>query len=130
MTGYGSFRDAPTKTWGDGGFTKDHGALHSLDGTSVDEFSTSDVVEVLYHGDTGEDWDGTEAAIIRLEDGRLVGWQTWWGPTGAGFSEDAYGGDAELWFSKPENLNTLILQAFDNLGRSLCGIPRDGLGTL
>ena len=108
-------------------FTSDHGEIHSLDGASTELFTEADVAEVLYHGESGDRWDGVEAVVIRLRDGRLVGWETWWGPTGTGFCDDAYGGDAELWFAKSESLNALVLQALTDQGRELCGIPREGL---
>lgn len=120
------FRDPPV--YGDD-FTSDHGGLMSFDGTATDTFTAADVVEVLYHGESGGHWDGNEAAVIRLADGRIAAWQTWWDATGSGFSLDAYGGDTEVWFAKPESLNRLILQVLDDEGRRLCGIPAEGLGT-
>ncbi len=126
---FDKFRDAPFKSWNDNQFTDDHGALRSLDGVKASPFAIGDVAEVLYHGRTDDDWDGNEAAVVRLTDGRLVAWETWWGPTGSGFSEDAYGGDAELWFAGAENLSRLILMALTDQGRELCGIPREGLAS-
>jgi hypothetical protein len=120
---FASFIDPPVR--GDN-FTTDHGGLHSFDGAAATTFTESDVAEVLYHGHSGEDWDGTEAAVIRLNDGRIVAWESVWGPTGSGFCEDAYGGDAEVWFAKPESLNRLVLQALTDQGRRLCGIPAEG----
>lgn len=121
-----SFRDPPV--YGDT-FTSDHGGFRSIAGAEAGPFKESEVAEVLFHGNVGaDDWDGNEAAVIRLHDGRLVAWETWWGPTGAGFSEDAYGGTAELWFAPAGLLNTLVLQALTDEGRDLCGIPRDGFG--
>jgi hypothetical protein len=109
-------------------FTLDHGGLLSIDGVKRSEFRESDVAEILYHGNDGADeWDGSEAAVIRLNDGRLVAWETWWGPTGSGFSFDAYGGDAKVWFAKPHNLKLLVLEALSDHGRMLCGIPQEGL---
>lgn len=104
------------------------GGLKSLDGTEASQFTGADIATVLYSGQYGADeYDGAEAFIAELKDGRLVAWQTWWGPTGAGFSEDAYGGEADIWFASKENLSKLILQALDNQGRDLCGIPLEGL---
>ena len=97
----------------------------SLDGTPISSIEESDIAEILYHGDTGDDWDGTEAAVLRLKDGRLVGYQTWWGPTGSGFCEDAYGGDAKLYYAR--DLDLLVRMALDDEGRRLCGIPAEGL---
>lgn len=124
------FRDPPVSVWRKDAeeFTDTSGEFHSLDGTPTDKFGKDDLAEVLYHGQTdAEDWDGNEAAVIRLKDDRLVAWETWWGPTGSGFWEDAYGGVADLWFAKPENLRELVLQALTDHGRQLCGIPKEGL---
>ena len=119
-----SMRDAPWDaclSWG--------GVVHSLDGTDTTVPKSADAVaEVLYYGEHGiDDWDGSEAAVVRLHDGRLMAWETWWGPTGSGFCADAYGGDAEVWFARPENLQDLILQALSDSSRELAGIPREGL---
>lgn len=99
-------------------------ALGDVDKTLPGE---SDVAEVLFHGTDGEGWDGTEAAVVRLKDGRLAAWESVWGPTGSGFSEDAYGGDAEVWFAHADDLHRLVLQALTDYGRELCGIPVTGL---
>lgn len=120
-------RDPPVTSW-DNRFPNEPSHLRSLDGASADPFRAEDVAEIMYHGNTGaDDWDGNEAAVIRLRDGRLAAWETWWGPTGGGFSEDAYGGDADVWFSQPEHLRELIAQALTDHGREMCGIPREGL---
>lgn len=34
--------------------------------------------------------------------------QTWWGPTGSGFCDDAYGGDTDIWFA--HDADTLLLR--------------------
>lgn len=114
-------------SWDGTEFTTDHGELHSIDGTSTDGFVAADIESVLYQGTTGDEWDGDCAAVVRLKDGRLAAWETWWGPTGHGFGEDAYGGDSEVWFAKPENLSKLVLQALTDKGRRLVGIPAEGL---
>lgn len=75
-----------------------HGRYVSLDGTAAGEFSMDDVAEIVAQGSTEDRWDGTVAAVLRLKDGRFVSWETFYGPTGDGFSEDAYGGDADLSF--------------------------------
>lgn len=99
----------------------------SIDGADTTLPTKDDVAEVLYHGSSGPDWDGVEAAVVRLNDGRLAAWESTWGPTGSGFSEDAYGGDAEVWFAPDDALNKLVLQALTDTGRRLCGIPKEGL---
>jgi len=100
------------------------GRLISVDDTEASAFVEDDVETILYAGDTGTDWDGTQAAVLMLKDGRLVAYETFWGPTGDGFSEDAYGGDADVYFGR--DLNRLILTALTDAGRRLCGIPEKG----
>lgn len=101
---------------------------HSILGAGTMLPSADDVAEVLYLGSTDhDDWDGREAAVVRLKDGRLAAWECVWGPTGHGFSEDAYGGDAEVWFAPESALHTLILQSLTDTARELCGIPKEGL---
>lgn len=103
------------------------GTTHSIGGVSETIPKLEDVDAVIYHGRTPEDWDGMEAAVVRLKDGRLAAWESVWGPTGSGFCEDAYGGDAEVWFAPVSELRTLLLQALTDKGRDVCGIPREGL---
>lgn len=95
----------------------DSGEYVSLDGTTAGPIQEEDVEAVLYHGDTGDAWDGVEAAILKLKDGRFVGYETWWGPTGSGFSEDAYGGDAKLCFGA--DLDTVARLALSDESRRL-----------
>ena len=45
-------------------------------------------------------WDGEAAAIVLLTDGRFCAWHSFWGPTGSGFSEDAYGGYTDVGFAR------------------------------
>lgn len=116
---WSDLRDPPA--YGDR-FTSDHGGLRSLDGAAVGPFTQGDVAEVLYHGENGDRWDGKEAAVIRLGDGRFVGWETWWGPTGSGFCDDAYGGDAEILFAS--DLRLLVNELSDE-GRRLAGVPEE-----
>lgn len=101
------------------------GEFVSLDGAPTGPVEQADVEEILFSGITGDDWDGKEAAVMRLKDGRFVAYETFWGPTGDGFHEDAYGGDAKLYFST--NLDDLVLTALTDEGRRLCGIPEEGL---
>ena len=75
------------------------GNLVSLDGASTQDVSTDDIDVVLAYGETKDDWDGDSAGIVELKDGRFVAWESWWGPTGAGFGADAYGGDADIAFA-------------------------------
>ncbi len=75
------------------------GQLVSLDGCPAHDFTIDDVAAVLGYGDTGGYWDGEAAGIARLKDGRYIVWESTWGPTGSGFSCDAYGGDADIAFA-------------------------------
>lgn len=109
--GDGTFNDAWTEK-----------SLRSLDGTSVEEFVEGDIAEVLYEGETPDDWDGKVTAVFKLKDGRLVAYETWWGPTGSGFCEDAYGGDAELLIAS--DLRLLVNELSDE-GRRLAGVPEE-----
>ncbi len=69
-----------------------HGKLYSLDGTSLADFKRDDLDKVIYSYSTPTDnWDGVCASVCKLKDGRFIAWETSWGPTGNGFSEDAYG---------------------------------------
>lgn len=77
-----------------------HGSFVSLDDTATDDFAIEDVTAVVAFGTTDDDWDGLNAGIAKLKDGRFVGWECGWGPTGNGFSEDAYGGDADILFAR------------------------------
>lgn len=75
------------------------GEFVSVDGTPTSDFSEEDVAEVLEYAHTPiKDWDGETVGIVRLKDGRIVAWEADWGPTGNGFSCDAYGGTADIIF--------------------------------
>ncbi|MGH2362651.1 MAG: hypothetical protein ACRDGM_19160 [bacterium] len=99
------------------------GNVISVDGTSTAPFDEPDLDEVLFQGQTEDGWDGFVAAVFRLKDGRIVAYQTFWGPTGDGFNEDAYGGDADVYVGR--DLNLLIRSALTDAGRRLAGIPDD-----
>lgn len=100
----------------------EHGRCVSLDGTEATlPFEEADVVEVLFDYNSGDDWDGTCCAVVRLQDGRLVAWSSWWGPTGDGFNEDAYGGDSDVFFAS--DLRLLVNAALDDEQRRLAGVP-------
>ena len=75
------------------------GEFISVDDTLTSDFTEDDVAAVLEYASTPRrDWDGETAGIVRLKDGRIVGWEANWGPTGNGFSGDAYGGTADIIF--------------------------------
>ena len=121
-----TIRVTPFKDWGDdpGSFSSSwQREYHSLDGTATDEFRAQDIDEVLYQADTGDDWDGKAAAVFRLKDGRLIAYETFWGPTGDGFNEDAYGGNATLEFAS--ELRLLVNSALTDEARRLLGIPEE-----
>ena len=75
------------------------GRLISLDGASTDDFVDTELDEILAYGETAPGWDGNAAGVLRLKDGRFVAWESDWGPTGSGFSADAYGGTADIAFA-------------------------------
>lgn len=124
-----TIRITPFTDWADGKqwTTSWHGKVKRIGNVKVDLPCAEDVEEVLYEGESGDVWDGKCAALVRLKDGRLMAYETFYGPTGNGFYEDAYGGDAEVWFAHPRSLKTLVLQAFTDEGRRLLGIPEEGL---
>lgn len=100
-----------------------HGELKSLDGTPTTDFSEDDVEEILYSGTIGDEWDGKNAAIIKLRDGRFVAYESSYGPTGSGFSEDAYGGDADVFFASSSD--TVIKMGLTDEGRRVAQIPEE-----
>lgn len=69
------------------------------EGVDTSDFKEEDVEELIAYADTGDGWDGTAVGICKLKDGRYVSWESTWGPTGSGFSHDAYGGDADICFA-------------------------------
>jgi hypothetical protein len=70
----------------------------SVLGCEVTKVTAADVKRVVGH-DGGSDFDKSEIAIVELNDGRFVGWESWSDVTGSGFHGDAYGGDVEVWFA-------------------------------
>lgn len=99
--------------WSGGGFV-------SLDRTEVGPVSKSDVAEIIHYYQSPDNWDGNEIAVMQLKDGRFVAYETWWGPTGNGFSEDAYGGDSNLYFAS--SLDTILRLALGDEARRTLGI--------
>lgn len=75
------------------------GELISVDGTSVEDFTMEDVEVLLAYGETPDDWNGSSAGVAELKDGRLISWESSYGPTGCGFRKNAYGGTADILFS-------------------------------
>jgi hypothetical protein len=77
-----------------------HGLFVSVDGTATDDFTEADIDHLVVFGTTPSDeWDGDEAGVVLLRDGRYASWESSWGPTGSGFSADAYGGEADIFFA-------------------------------
>ena len=101
-----------------------HGRAISLDGTAATlPVSEADVAEVLFDYDSGGRWDGDCCAVVRLKDGRLVAWESWWGPTGTGFLEDAYGGDTDIYFAT--DLRLLVNAALSDAMRRSANVPEE-----
>jgi len=70
----------------------------SVNGCAITNVAAADVKRVVTC-DTGSAFDRSEIAIVELNDGRFVGWESWSDVTGSGFHHDAYGGDVEVWFA-------------------------------
>lgn len=92
------------------------GSLISFDGCDTSDFTEKDVSEVLQFVSTEGHWDGSTAGIAKLKDGRFIGWEATYGPTGNGFSRDAYGGTADIYFGKTE---AAVLEAIGESARTL-----------
>lgn len=75
-----------------------HGSTLDWTGKKVDDLPNNlkAIAYVLWASETRMDGncDGKCAAIVLLKDGRFASWESQWGPTGHGFDEDAYGGEA------------------------------------
>lgn len=71
----------------------------SVGGCRTSKIAAADVKRVVGH-DGGSDFDKSEIAVVELNDGRFVGWESWSDVTGSGFHYDAYGGDVEVWFAE------------------------------
>lgn len=98
-----------------------HGHVVSVDGTPTGPFAEADLDKIIFAGATDEGaWDGECAAVVLLKDGRYVAWETTWGPTGDGFSEDAYGGDADVYFAS--TLDAAVNMGLTQEGRALAGV--------
>jgi hypothetical protein len=67
-----------------------NGQFVSVDGASTADFTYDDVSDVIvYCEEEYGGYDGSNLGIVKLSDGRYIGWETTWGPTGDGFSADA-----------------------------------------
>lgn len=99
-----------------------HGRFVPIEGADASDFTEADVAEVVAHGATTDEWDGTAAAVLLLNDGRFVTYEAFYGPTGNGFSEDAYGGNADIYFAP--TLDAAVRWGLTDEGRRLCGIEQ------
>ena len=97
-----------------------NGRFISLDGTPAVDFTIDDVQTIIASGQEGDEWDGTVAGVLQLNDGTYVTYETFYGPTGHGFSEDAYGGDADICFASSHK--TAVTMGLTDEGRLMCGI--------
>lgn len=97
------------------------GRIVALDGCPADDFYPDEVDLILAEYDSGEQWDGDVAAVIKLKDGRWVAWETFYGPTGDGFSADAYGGNADMFMAT--SLDILLRFGLTEEGRRKLDIP-------
>jgi len=77
-----------------------HGKRISMDGADTSDFTKEDVDYVEFFYGDGDTWDGKEVCLFVLKDGRIIGYENFYGPTGDGFHEDAYGGDTDVIFAK------------------------------
>jgi hypothetical protein len=100
-----------------------NGQFLSLDDTPAGDFKPEEIWRVLAVNNSGGDWDGFGAAVIQLKDGRWVAWESSWGPTGSGFSEDAYGGDANVYFSS--TMEGAIMLGLTPVSRDLLGLDTE-----
>jgi len=98
-----------------------HGQFLSLEENVIaGEFKPEDIWRVFAVGNSGDQWTGIGAAVVQLYDGRWVAWESSWGPTGSGFSDDAYGGDANVYFAS--SLEIAIMLGLTQTSRALLGL--------
>lgn len=98
-----------------------YGKIQSFDEALETDFTGDALEELLFAGDSGGGWDGDVSGIAKLKDGRYVAWETTWGPTGDGFNQDAYGGDATIFVAM--TLEDVAMKGLTPQGRELCGYP-------
>lgn len=99
------------------------GQFLSLDGTVAGDFKPEEIWRVLAVNNSGGRWDGVGAAVVQLRDERWVAWESSWGPTGSGFSEDAYGGGANVYFAS--SLEGAIMLGLTPSSRKLLGLDTE-----
>jgi hypothetical protein len=119
-------RDLPESPWAK--YASWHGKMESSDGTTVGPVPTpDDVDEVIAYNDNFSQWDGECAFVARLKDGRYISWESWTDCTGSGFSCDAYGGDAIVWFSLTitEAISLMSERALELIRSQIEALPHD-----
>lgn len=97
-----------------------HGRWIVHGGVSDADFTAGDVAEVIASATTPDAWDGFSAAVLRLTDGRFVSFESFYGPTGSGFCDDAYGGDADIHVAP--DFDTIVRFGLTDEGRALLEI--------
>lgn len=80
------------------------GSYVSLDECEAGPITEEDVESVVHLYEEGSGYDGKEFVVLRLWDGRYVGYETWYGATGTGFRCDAYGGNVDVFFANDYDL--------------------------
>jgi len=100
------------------------GTIEALDGCDTTAPSVLDVTDALIAEDDAAEWDGNSCALLTLADGRFMAWETTWGPTGDGFSEDAYGGDATIYVARDRAL--IARMGLSDAARAALGIDING----
>jgi hypothetical protein len=108
----------------DAGLTLWHGTIEALDGCGTVAPSILDVADALTAESDTADWDGNSCALLTLADGRLMAWETTWGPTGDGFSADAYGGDATIYVARSRSI--IARMGLSDAARAALGIDING----
>jgi hypothetical protein len=91
----------------------------------TDESQIADIVAQWTSNDDCEPYaddpyEWSVAAVVRLIDGRYMSWETFQGATGNGFSEDAYGGEADIHFAN--DLETIVRFGLTAEGRENLGL--------
>ncbi len=71
----------------------------SADSCFTGAFELDDVMRIVAFYSTGAKWDGETAGVAQLNDKRNIAWEAVYGPTGNGFSRDAYGGTSDIVFA-------------------------------
>jgi hypothetical protein len=107
----------PSEDGGWHGHVFTHGGVFGEIPTTLDQLA-----EIVAQDESDpDDWEGTVVAVVKLKDGRFMSWESFWGPTGDGFHEDAYGGDADVHFAA--TLGEIIRFGLTDEGRQRLNLP-------